>query len=112
MPLVIYGLGGVHTHTHAYTRALKVISRNQARTGLWPACAWFKNHKNLHPRKCAAIRHVYVFVCLHAFVCVYVCASAYSMYISMYVCVYVHNSSVPDNIQTSDIFWLKINVSG
>ena len=50
MPLVIYGLGGVHTHTHAhahthththihtrthththaYTRALKVISKNQA----------------------------------------------------------------------------------
>ena len=45
MPLVIYGLGGVRTHTHAraythilYTRALKVISRNQAR-------AWFKNSK-------------------------------------------------------------------
>ena len=34
MPLVIYGLGGVHTHTHTRTRILsrtKVIIRNQAR---------------------------------------------------------------------------------
>ena len=40
IPLVIYGLGGVHTYMHTYThtyiRTLKVISRNQAR-------AWFKN---------------------------------------------------------------------
>ena len=34
-PLLIYGLH-THTHTHANTRALEVISRNQAR-------AWFKN---------------------------------------------------------------------
>ena len=30
-------------YTHAYSRTLKVISRNQAHAGLWPACAWFKN---------------------------------------------------------------------
>ena len=36
-PLVINSLGGGHTHTHTHTH------RNQARTGLWPARAWFKN---------------------------------------------------------------------
>ena len=49
MPLVIYGLEGIHTHT--YTRALKVITRNQARAGHSPARAWFKNgvkHRNYH----------------------------------------------------------------
>ena len=30
---VIYGLGGVHTCIHTYTRASKVISRNQVRAG-------------------------------------------------------------------------------
>ena len=34
MPLVIYSLGGRHTHTHVADN-----SRNQA---LWPARAWFK----------------------------------------------------------------------
>ena len=33
MPLVSYGLGGVHT----YTRAVKVISRNQVCTGHTPS---------------------------------------------------------------------------
>ena len=32
---------GAYTHTHAYTRILKVISRNQARAR--PACTWFHN---------------------------------------------------------------------
>ena len=45
MPLVIYGLGGVHTymhtHTHAYTRTLKVISRNQACGGGRLPHSWF-----------------------------------------------------------------------
>ena len=42
-PLVINALGGGHTcmHTNAQT---KVISRNQERTSLQPACLWFKNH--------------------------------------------------------------------
>ena len=31
-----------HTHTHAYIRT-EVISINQARAGLRPARAWFKN---------------------------------------------------------------------
>ena len=39
MPLVIYGLEGEHTraHTHTHTNCgrIKVISRNQARTGCW-----------------------------------------------------------------------------
>ena len=35
-PLVIYGLGGVHTHTHIST--IKGISRNQARASLGGAC--------------------------------------------------------------------------
>jgi len=39
-PLVINSLGGGHTHTQ--TSRTKVISRNQARAGLWPARAWFK----------------------------------------------------------------------
>ena len=36
---------GAYTH-RAYTRTLKVISRNQAHAGLWRACAWF--NKNIH----------------------------------------------------------------
>ena len=32
---------GAYTQTH--THALKVISRNQARAGLWPVCAWFNS---------------------------------------------------------------------
>ena len=46
MPLVIHGLGGGHTHTHTHTHTYirtEVILRNQARAGLWPARAWFKN---------------------------------------------------------------------
>ena len=35
---------GAYTHTHAYTRALKVILRNQACAGLWLVRAWFKNY--------------------------------------------------------------------
>ena len=33
---------GADTHTHTYIRT-NVILRNQARAGLWPARAWFKN---------------------------------------------------------------------
>ena len=49
-PLVIHGLGGGHTHTQTHTHAhthtyirTEVILRNQARAGLRPARAWFKN---------------------------------------------------------------------
>ena len=47
-PLVIHGLGGGHTHTqtHTYIRT-EVILRNQARAGLRPARAWFKNSPSL-----------------------------------------------------------------
>ena len=50
MPLVIYGLGDVHTHTHThmhthtYFGAIKVIIRNQVRAGHRPARTWFKNN--------------------------------------------------------------------
>ena len=48
-PLVIHSLGGGHTdtqtHTHAYIRT-EVISINQARAGLRPARAWFKNRQD------------------------------------------------------------------
>ena len=46
MPLVINSLGGRHTHTHKHTHTdvrTGTISRNQARAGLRPAHAWFKN---------------------------------------------------------------------
>ena len=36
-----------HTHTHTYIRT-EVILRNQARAGLRPARAWFKNIINNH----------------------------------------------------------------
>ena len=54
-PLVINSLGGTHTHTHTHTHTYThththilmirtgLILRNQARAGLWPALAWFKN---------------------------------------------------------------------
>jgi len=41
-PLVINSLGGGHTHMQ--TSQTKVISRNQACTGLQTARAWFKKH--------------------------------------------------------------------
>ena len=44
-PLVINSLGGGHTHasTHAYRHSqTEAFLRNQARTGLRPAHAWFK----------------------------------------------------------------------
>ena len=56
-PLIIYGLGGehahahtrththTHTHTHTYFSSMRVISRNQARAGLWLAHTWFNNAK-------------------------------------------------------------------
>ena len=34
MPLVIYSLGGGHTHTHILTSWTKAILRNQAHAGL------------------------------------------------------------------------------
>ena len=46
MPLVINSLGA-DTHTHMHTcrcAQIKAISRNQVRTGLWLAHAWFKNN--------------------------------------------------------------------
>ena len=44
-PLVINSLGGGHTrkHTHILTIRTGSTLRNQARPGLWPARAWFKN---------------------------------------------------------------------
>ena len=51
MPLVINSLGGGHTHTHTHTHTQTHIQTirtgpilgNQARAGLRPARAWFKN---------------------------------------------------------------------
>ena len=34
-----------HTHIHTYFGGMKVISRNQVRAGLRPACAWFNKFK-------------------------------------------------------------------
>ena len=50
-PLVVHSLRGGHTHTHANTHAYrhlqtKAILRNQARTGLWLAHAWFNKMEN------------------------------------------------------------------
>ena len=45
MPLVFNSLGA-DTQTHTYTHTdvhIKEILRNQARTSLWSAHAWFKN---------------------------------------------------------------------
>ena len=43
-PLVINSLRGGHTQTRTHTDVrTKLILRNQARAGLWPAHAWFKN---------------------------------------------------------------------
>ena len=46
--LVIYGLGGIHTHTHTciLSRTLVIIG-NQVGTARRPARAWFKNVINL-----------------------------------------------------------------
>ena len=33
----------MHINTHTYFGGMKVISRNQAHTGLWPARAWFNS---------------------------------------------------------------------
>ena len=45
-PLVIDSLGGGHTHKQTYRSSrTEAILRNQARAGLRPACAWFKNCK-------------------------------------------------------------------
>ena len=39
--MVFNSLGGwKHTHTSVRT---EVILKHQARTGIWPECAWFKN---------------------------------------------------------------------
>ena len=61
MPLVIYGLGSVHTCTHARAHTdthtththsrMKEISRNQACAGLQPVHAWFKNYIKHHSKK-------------------------------------------------------------
>ena len=40
MPLVIYSLGGVHTHTHTHTR---MHSRSESDFKKPGAHAWFKN---------------------------------------------------------------------
>ena len=36
-----------HTHTHTHFGGMKVIIRNQARAGLRPVCAWFKNDNSI-----------------------------------------------------------------
>ena len=53
-PLVINSLGGGHTHTHTHTHAYirtETILRNQARAGLRPARAWFKNGIGIEGQK-------------------------------------------------------------
>ena len=42
IPVVINNLGGKDIHACIPTLGTKVILRNQACTGLWPALAWFK----------------------------------------------------------------------
>jgi len=63
MPLVVYGLGGIHTHI--YTRGMKVIIRNQAckyteRTGKiltnWSSVMYQNIYQTFAPSKFCAIQ--------------------------------------------------------